>query len=52
MICWFYNDSPRLKLKPAKFERVFVKPEIFIFHDILREEEMNKIKELAAPRVK
>lgn len=52
MVCWYYNDPPRLKLKPAKFERVFVKPEIIIFRDILTEPEMAKIKELASPRLR
>ena len=51
MICWYYNDAPRLKLRSAKFERVFVKPEIIIFRGILTEQEMRTIKELAAPRV-
>lgn len=51
MTCWYYNDAPRLKIKPAKVERVFVKPEIIIFRGILAESEMNTIKELASPRV-
>lgn len=51
MICWYYNGPPRLKIRPAKVERVFVKPEILIFRDILTETEMDKIKELASPRV-
>lgn len=51
MICWYYNDPPRLKLRPVKFERVFVKPEIIIFRDILTELEMSTIMDLAAPRV-
>lgn len=38
-------------LRPAKFERVFVKPEIILMRKILTESEMNKIKELASPRV-
>ncbi|XP_078383611.1 prolyl 4-hydroxylase subunit alpha-1-like isoform X2 [Oculina patagonica] len=51
MTCWYYSATPRLKLKPAKFERVFVKPEIIIMRNILTDSEMNKIKELAAPRL-
>ena len=51
MLCWYYNDPPRLKIKPAKIERVFVKPEIFLFRDILSDVEMEVVKELAAPRV-
>lgn len=51
MTCWYYNDAPRLKIKPAKVERVFVKPEIIIFRGILAESELNTIKELASPRV-
>ena len=51
MLCWYYNDPPRLKIRPAKIERVFVKPEIFLLRDILSDVEMEVIKELAAPRV-
>lgn len=51
MTCWYYSATPRLKIRPAKFERVFVKPEIVIMRSILSESEMSKIKELAAPRV-
>ena len=51
MRCWYYSATPRLKLRPAKFERVFVKPEIIIMRNILTAPEMDKIKELAAPRV-
>ena len=51
MLCWYYNDPLRLKIKPAKIERVFVKPEIFLFRGILSDVEMEVIKELAAPRV-
>lgn len=52
MTCWYYSATPRLKIRPAKFERVFVKPEIVIMRSILSESEMNKIKELAAPRLR
>ena len=51
MLCWYNNDPPRLKIRPAKIERVFVKPEIFLFRGILSDVEMEVIKELAAPRV-
>lgn len=51
MLCWYYSGTPRLRIRPAKFERVFVKPEIIIMRQILTVPEMNKIKELAAPRV-
>lgn len=52
MICWYYNDASRLKIKPAKLERVFLKPEIIIFRDVLSDAEMNTIKELASPRLR
>ena len=51
MTCWYHSATPRLKLKPARFERVFVKPEIIIMRNILMDSEMDKIKELASPRV-
>ncbi|XP_044181335.1 prolyl 4-hydroxylase subunit alpha-1-like isoform X1 [Acropora millepora] len=52
MVCWYYNDASRLKIKPAKIERVFLKPEIVIFRDVLSDAEMNTIKELASPRLR
>ncbi|KAJ7352837.1 Prolyl 4-hydroxylase, alpha polypeptide [Desmophyllum pertusum] len=52
MKCWYYSGTPRLKLRPAKFERVFVNPEIFLLRNILTESEMKKIKELALPRLR
>lgn len=52
MLCWYYSGTPRLKIRPAKFERVFLKPEIIIMRQVLTETEMNKIKELASPRLR
>lgn len=49
LICWYRRDHPSLILKPAKLERLYPKPELIMFRDAIREEEMARIKELADP---
>nr|AQZ26744.1 prolyl 4-hydroxylase subunit alpha-1 [Aurelia sp. 1 GW-2014] len=51
LVCWYQTTAPRTKLKPLKVERVWISPEIFIYRDILSESQMQKIKELATPKL-
>ncbi|XP_065062903.1 prolyl 4-hydroxylase subunit alpha-1-like [Rhopilema esculentum] len=51
LVCWYQANAPRTKLKPLRVERVWVSPEIFLFRGILSESEIQKIKELATPRL-
>ncbi|XP_071808106.1 prolyl 4-hydroxylase subunit alpha-1-like isoform X1 [Asterias amurensis] len=48
-----YNhyNNPRLLLRPAKEEVVFDHPRLIIYHDILSDYEIKKVKSLAAPRL-
>ena len=46
-----HYDNPRLFIQPAKEEVVFDHPRLIIFHDILNDAEIKKVKSLAAPRV-
>jgi hypothetical protein len=51
MKCWHVNNDPLTILKPARIERVFVNPEIFIIRDVISDSEIKHIKMLATPRV-
>ncbi|XP_022104753.1 prolyl 4-hydroxylase subunit alpha-1-like isoform X2 [Acanthaster planci] len=46
-----HYNNPRLYLQPAKEEVVFDHPRLIIYHDILDDREIAKVKELAAPRL-
>ena len=51
LTCYYYNKHPLLVLNPAKIEMANLKPNIYLLHDIIRDEDMEFIKERAAPRV-
>ena len=51
LTCYYYNKHPLLVLNPAKIEMASLKPNIYLLHDIIRDEDMEFIKERAAPRV-
>lgn len=46
------NNLPFLKIAPFKVEEVNLEPPILVFHDVISDDEIEKIKELAAPQVK
>ena len=45
------NGNPYLILQPAKEEEAFLSPRIVVYHDVLFDEEIKTIQELARPRV-
>ncbi|XP_013402652.1 prolyl 4-hydroxylase subunit alpha-1 [Lingula anatina] len=45
------NKSPNLLLRPFKVEVLYHSPKIVMWHDVLSEVEMKKVKELATPRL-
>jgi len=49
LICWLKQDHPRLILKPAKVERLYPRPEILMFRDVIRDTEIEAMKTLADP---
>lgn len=51
LVCWLQNSSPRRILMPLKVERVWVAPEVLLYRNILSDNEMKRIKELALPRL-
>ncbi|XP_065186802.1 prolyl 4-hydroxylase subunit alpha-1-like [Sycon ciliatum] len=53
-VCFYSNRNrtPRLILRPAKVEVAWVKPTVLLYRDIVSESEINRLKELATPRLK
>ncbi|XP_046860275.1 prolyl 4-hydroxylase subunit alpha-1-like isoform X2 [Xenia sp. Carnegie-2017] len=51
LLCRYKMDHPLLRLKPAKEEIVLVKPRIVIYRDILRDSEIETIKDVARPHL-
>ena len=51
LTCYFFNEHPLLLLKPAKIELANLKPNIYLIHDVIRDSDIEFIKELAMPRV-
>lgn len=50
--CYFKRDTPFLRLAPLKMEVLHYKPKIVLFRDVVSDNEIAIIKELAAPRLK
>ncbi|KAH1005023.1 hypothetical protein HUJ04_006098 [Dendroctonus ponderosae] len=44
------RDNPFLKLAPFKVEEAHLEPDLFIFHDVMSDKEIETIKRLAQPR--
>ena len=51
LVCYYKQDKPRLILKPVKTTRMHDNPEVLIFHDILQDEYLHELQQLATPRV-
>lgn len=50
--CWYDSRrQPYLTLMPIKVEQLSIEPAIYTFHDILSDEEIEKIKEIGRPLV-
>ncbi|CAG9119278.1 unnamed protein product [Plutella xylostella] len=51
--CWYTTDNhPFLKLAAIKTEQMYIKPDIFIFYDVMSDAEIEHIKDMARPRFK
>ena len=46
------KNNPRLLLKPAKEEEVYLNPWIVIYHDVVSDKEIETIKKIATPKVR
>ncbi|CAB3987475.1 Prolyl 4-hydroxylase subunit alpha-1 [Paramuricea clavata] len=47
--CRYKTDHPILRLKPGKEEVVLVTPRVVIYHDMVRDTDLEKIKNVARP---
>ncbi|KOB64438.1 Prolyl 4-hydroxylase alpha subunit, partial [Operophtera brumata] len=51
--CWYSTDNHAfLKYAPIKTEQMYIKPDVFIFHEVMSDSEIELIKSIAAPRFK
>ncbi|KAJ8914268.1 hypothetical protein NQ315_011000 [Exocentrus adspersus] len=51
LICRYVtNNNPYLRIAPFKVEEAHHKPDLFIFHDVMSDSEIETIKKLATPR--
>lgn len=48
---FYKQDNPRFYLKPVKVTQIHDNPVILLFHDILSEEQINKLITIATPRI-
>ena len=51
LTCYYYDKDPLLLIKPVKVEMANLEPDIYLLHDIIRDSDIEFIKNLAAPRV-
>jgi len=45
------NHNPLLIIAPVKEEKVFEKPDIWLYHDVITEKQINMMKNLGYPKV-
>lgn len=53
LICYYYDAgrNPRLVIRPVKVEIVYPDPKLYVLRDIISEQEMARLRALAAPIV-
>ena len=51
LTCYYYNRHLLLVIKPVKIELASLNPYIYLLYDIIRDDGIEFIKDLAAPRV-
>ncbi|CAH0556530.1 unnamed protein product [Brassicogethes aeneus] len=47
---YFHNNNPFLKIAPFKVEEAHLDPDLFIYHNVMSDNEIETIKKLAYPR--
>ncbi|KPJ11198.1 Prolyl 4-hydroxylase subunit alpha-2 [Papilio machaon] len=46
------KNHPFLKLAPIKMEQIYIEPDVFLYHEVMSDEEIEHIKDMARPRFK
>jgi prolyl 4-hydroxylase len=49
--CYYLNHNPLLSIAPIKAEKIHLKPEIWIYHEFITNEQIETMKNLANPKV-
>ena len=49
--CSYFNKDPLLRIKPARMERVWEKPPIYIFREFASKKEIEDLKAISGPLV-
>ncbi|CAB3982436.1 Prolyl 4-hydroxylase subunit alpha-2 [Paramuricea clavata] len=49
--CSYFNKDPLLRIKPARMERVWEKPPIYIFRDFASKKEIEDLKAISGPQL-
>jgi len=51
MVCRYRRHIPIFYIRPLKEELLNANPKVIVFHDVITDAEIAKIKELATPKV-
>lgn len=52
LTCRYLTENhPFLKLAPIKMEQRYIDPDVFVFYEVLSDEEIEFVKSMAKPRV-
>ena len=49
--CYYNRNRPTQVLRPVKVETLSSNPDLYLFHDVISESEIEHIKKLAKPQV-
>ena len=50
--CSYFNKDPLLRIKPARMERVWEKPPIYLFREFASKKEIEDLKAISRPQVR
>ncbi|XP_066927150.1 prolyl 4-hydroxylase subunit alpha-2-like [Clytia hemisphaerica] len=51
MVCWYKNDQPKLRYKPQKVERLWARPEVLMFRELLNDEQIGTLINLSLQKL-
>lgn len=51
LTCYYNKNLPTQLLKPVKVEMLNLDPDLYLFHDIITDSEIQHVKKLAKPQV-
>lgn len=51
LTCYYYKNLPTILLRPVKVELLNLDPDLYLFHDVITDKEIEHVKKLARPQV-